>query len=33
MSGFDVFCIVAAGGTVGGLIAWLAWTFGERKSP
>lgn len=28
MANIEVFCIVAAGGTVGGLIAWLAWSLG-----
>ena len=28
MSNLEVFCIVAAGGTIGGLIAWLSWSLG-----
>lgn len=31
MTNLEAFCIIAAGGTVGGLIAWLAWSLGYMK--
>lgn len=31
MSNLEVLCIVASGGTVGGIVAWLSWSFGFKR--